>query len=159
MLRAMPIEERQKKESKVQTPAITALAFDYGTGQIGVAVGQTLTNSARPLCVLKARDGTPDWNQIEGILNEWQPKKVLVGLPLNIDGSESDFCVRTRKFARRLHGRFGIHVAMMDERLTTFEAKQQTGLRHNFRDNPIDDTAACLILESWLRAPETSIEL
>ena len=136
---------------------ITVMAFDYGTGQIGVAVGQTLTNGARPLCVLKARDGTPNWDQIAELLNEWKPEKVLVGLPLNIDGSESGFCARTRKFARRLHGRFGIDVEMMDERLSTFEAKEQAGHSDNYRQNPVDDTAACLILESWLRAPESGI--
>ncbi|MCB1667032.1 MAG: Holliday junction resolvase RuvX [Porticoccaceae bacterium] len=132
---------------------LTLLAFDFGTGQIGVAIGQTLTNSARPLNVLKAQNGIPDWNQISQLLDEWQPQKVLVGLPLNMDGSESPFCARARKFARRLHGRFGIAVEMMDERLSSFEAKQQTGQHHDFLNNPIDDTAASLILESWLQDP------
>lgn len=130
---------------------ITLLAFDYGTRQIGVAIGQTLTNSARPLKILKARDGVPNWSNIEDLLKEWQPEKLLVGLPLNMDGTESEFCVRARKFARRLHGRFELPVEMMDERLSTFEAKQQTAYRQSYKNNPIDDTAACLILESWMR--------
>ncbi len=137
------------------------LAFDFGTGQIGVAIGQTLTNTANPLTVLKARDGIPSWQQIEQLLLEWQPDQLLVGLPLNMDGSESEFCQRARKFARRLHGRFGISVAMVDERLTTFEAKghqQAQGKRAtSYRQQPVDDLAAVIILETWLSDPSAAI--
>ncbi len=130
---------------------LTVIAFDFGTRQIGVAVGQTLTATARPLAVLKARDGIPDWGKISSLLKEWQPDKLLVGLPLNMDGSRSEFCARTEKFARRLHGRYGLPVEMMDERLSTFEAKQRQPQHTSYRENPIDDSAACLILEGWLR--------
>ena len=137
------------------------LAFDFGTSQIGVAVGQTLTNTANPLTVLKARDGIPNWQQIEQLLSEWQPDQLLVGLPLNMDGSESEFCQRARKFARRLHGRFGIPVGMMDERLTTFAAKEQQqsqGKRPtSYRQQPVDDLAAVIILESWFSDPTAAI--
>lgn len=133
------------------------LAFDFGTGQIGVAVGQTLTNSANPLAVLKARDGIPNWEQIEQLLSEWRPDLLLVGLPLNMDGSESDFCQRARKFARRLHGRFGLPVSMVDERLTTFAAKSQQrsqGKRpESYKQQPVDDLAAVIILQDWLSDP------
>lgn len=125
-------------------------------------MGQTLTATANPLAVLKARDGIPDWNQIKQLLEEWQPDQVLVGLPLNMDGSESDFCARARKFARRLHGMFGQQVSMVDERLSTFEAKgHQTHLSSrksagdiSYRDHPVDDLAAVIILQSWLSDPE-----
>jgi putative Holliday junction resolvase len=137
------------------THAITALAFDFGTGQIGIAVGQTLTGHAQPLQIIKAKDGNPNWADIEKVLQEWQPDRLIVGLPLNMDGSESDFCARARKFARRLHGRFGTAVEMVDERLSSFEAKQQSGQHSRFRDNPVDDTAACLILETWLQNPNS----
>ncbi len=137
------------------------LAFDFGTGQIGVAVGQTLTNTANPLTVLKARDGIPSWQQIEQILSDWKPDQLLVGLPLNMDGTESDFCQRARKFARRLHGRFGISVLMVDERLTTFAAKEQQqsqGKRPtSYRQQPVDDLAAVMILETWFSDPTTAI--
>lgn len=133
------------------------LAFDFGTGQIGVAVGQTLTNSANPLAVLKARDGIPNWKHIEQLLSEWRPDQILVGLPLNMDGTESDFCQRARKFARRLHGRFGLPVSMVDERLSTFAAKgqlQSQGKRSsNYKQNPVDDLAAVIILQDWLSDP------
>ncbi|MFT7299934.1 MAG: putative Holliday junction resolvase [Porticoccus sp.] len=138
------------------------LAFDFGTRQIGVAVGQALLGSANPLMVLKARDGIPDWGQIERLLEEWRPNRLLVGLPLNMDGSESEFCARTRKFARRLHGRFGLKVSMVDERLSTFEAKQlakeQNKQQGSYRDQPVDDLAAAMILQSWLSDPKLATD-
>ena len=136
----------------------TLLAFDYGTRSIGVANGQTITCSANPLTELRARDGTPNWDDIEKLLAEWQPDLVLVGLPLNMDGTESDFAARARKFARRLHGRFGVQVAMVDERLTTREAKSMVAHRDSYRDNPVDALAAQLILESWLQDPTMAQE-
>ena len=128
------------------------LAFDYGTKNIGVATGQTITRSANAQAQLKARDGVPDWAQSEKLLQEWQPDLVLVGLPLNMDGSESELSTRARKFANRLHGRFGVKVELVDERLSSFEAKgevmEQGGSRH-YKHNPVDSIAARLILESW----------
>lgn len=132
----------------------TLLAFDYGTKNIGVASGQTITHSANSQTSLKAKDGIPDWTQIEKLLKEWQPDVVLVGLPLNMDGSESELSVRARKFANRLHGRFGIKVEMVDERLSSFEAKGEVMERGGSRDykrNPVDSIAARVILESWMQ--------
>ncbi len=134
--------------------AQTILSFDYGTSSIGVAIGQSVTGTASALTELRARDGIPDWQSVEALLNEWKPQRVLVGLPLNMDGSESDFAQRARKFARRLHGRFGVSVSLMDERLTTREAKSLAGHRDSYRDDPVDAIAAKLILESWLQDPE-----
>lgn len=132
------------------------LGFDFGTRQIGVAVGQTLTRQARPLCNLKARDGIPRWEQIEALLAEWQPGALVVGLPLNMDGTPSEMSVRARKFANRLHGRFGLPVHTHDERLTTYAAKgerlRQGDFRDNFRDDPVDALAASLLLQGWLEA-------
>ena len=138
-----------------------ALGFDYGTRQIGVAVGQTLTGSAEPLTTLRARDGIPDWEQIGALIKEWRPQVLIVGLPLNMDGSESAMSVRAEKFARRLHGRFQLPVHTVDERLSTFAAKQS--LRDNvrspqsYRDNPVDSLAAALLLETWLADPDKEI--
>lgn len=130
----------------------TLLAFDYGTKNIGVASGQMITCSANSLAPLKAKDGIPDWNQIEKLLAEWKPDLVLVGLPLNMDETESEFSVRARKFANRIHGRFGVKVEMVDERLTSFEAKSEVmgrGGSRDYKNNPVDSIAARLILESW----------
>jgi len=129
------------------------LGFDYGTKQIGVAVGQMITGQARELCVLKARDGVPDWNQIEALLREWQPDALVVGLPLNMDGSPSEMSARAEKFARRLNGRYNLPVHTHDERLTTYEAKGErlrAGQTDGFRARPVDALAAALLLEGWL---------
>lgn len=131
----------------------TLLAFDYGTKNIGIACGQTISGTANALAPLKAKDGIPDWTQVEKVLAEWLPDLVLVGLPLNMDDSESDLSVRARKFGNRLHGRFGVKVEMVDERLSSFEAKGEVMSRGGSRDykhNPVDSIAARLILESWL---------
>lgn len=130
----------------------TILAFDYGTRSIGAAVGQTLTRTADELPPLKAKDGIPSWDEIAGLIATWQPDMVLVGLPLNMDGSASELAARAKKFANRLHGRFGVKAEMMDERLSTFSAKgeaMQRGHRGDYRDNPVDSIAARLILESF----------
>ena len=128
------------------------LGFDYGTKFIGVAVGQHLTQTARALAHLPAKDGIPDWQAVERLLQEWQPGQLIVGLPLNMDGSESELSRRARKFGNRLHGRFGLPVHCQDERLSSFEAKSrlsaQSKLRH--RGGAIDSLAAVVILEHWL---------
>ena len=133
----------------------TLLAFDYGTKNIGVAYGQTVTATAREIPPLKAQDGVPNWDSVQALLKEWQPDLILVGLPLNMDDTESELCARARKFANRLTGRFGVKVELVDERLSTFAAKEEAaerGHRGNYGQAPIDSIAARLILESWLNA-------
>lgn len=130
------------------------LGFDYGMKQIGVAVGQVVTGQARELCILKAQNGVPDWNQVEKLIREWQPDAIVVGLPLNMDGTPSEMSARAEKFARRLNGRFNLPVHTHDERLTTFEAKGQRlaeGQRDGYRQRPVDAIAAALLLEGWLQ--------
>jgi len=131
----------------------TYLAFDFGTRNIGVASGQSITGTASELGALRARDGIPDWNELEALLKEWKPDLVLVGLPLNMDDTESELAARARKFGNRLHGRFGVTVEMVDERLSSYEAKGEVMARggsRDYRNNPVDSIAARLILESWL---------
>ena len=131
----------------------TLLAFDYGTKNIGTACGQTITGTANSLTPLKAKEGIPDWVQVEKLIQEWQPDLVLVGLPLNMDDSESELSTRARKFANRLQGRFGVKIEMVDERLTSFEAKGEVmsrGGSRDYKNNPVDSIAARLILEGWL---------
>ncbi len=130
----------------------TILAFDYGLKSIGVAVGQQLTGSASTLKALKAQDGTPDWQQIEQLLKEWQPAFVVVGLPLNMDGTEQPFTLRVHKFVNRLHGRFGIKVLTHDERLTTVDARADLFAQGGFKKlskDAVDCWSAKLILESY----------
>lgn len=128
------------------------LAFDFGTRRIGVASGQEMLGTGQAVAMLPARDGIPDWSRIESVLKEWQPDLVLVGLPLNMDDTENDMCARARKFAKRLHGRFHLTVEMVDERLTSFEAKGEVMAEGGSRDygqHGVDDRAAVLILETW----------
>ena len=137
----------------------TILCFDFGVKNIGVAVGQALAHTASELPTLKARDGIPNWQSLEQLLQEWQPNLILVGDPLNMDGSVSELCLRARKFANRLHGRFGINVEMVDERLSTFAAKEEAHERShkgNYGKNPVDSIAARLILESYYQRTPSS---
>jgi len=126
----------------------TVIGFDYGTRWIGIAVGQTLTGQARPLGAVKSGD----WDAIQQVLREWQPQRLIVGLPLNMRGEEQEMSDRAQRFGRQLEGRFGIATEMIDERLTTREAYTvaiDTGKRRGKKE--IDSLAAALITESWLR--------
>lgn len=128
------------------------MAFDFGTRRIGVAVGQELTGTAQPAAMLQARDGIPDWDDISALVEEWRPQLFVVGLPLNMDGTESEMSLRARKFGKRLHGRYHHEVVMADERLSSFEAKGEVLARGGSRDfgtHGVDDLAAVVILESW----------
>jgi putative Holliday junction resolvase len=122
------------------------LAFDFGLRHIGVAVGQTLTQTATGIGEAKANNGKPiTWTPLDELVGEWQPGQLIVGLPLNMDGSESDMCERARRFARRLEGRYHLPVAMVDERLTSFEAKELSGEKDGNHA-----LAARVIAEAWL---------
>ena len=119
---------------------------------IGAAVGQQLIGSSNPAGVIRARDGVPDWLAIEKLLKEWQPDLLLVGLPLNMDGTESRMSKRAQKFARQLEGRFNIAVELIDERLTSFAAKQQRREQEQSTDfgrDTVDAEAACIILHDY----------
>lgn len=132
------------------------IAFDYGTRFIGVAVGQSITGTAAPLSALPAKDGIPNWDQIAALIAEWQPQRLIVGLPLNMDGTPSEMSQRAEKFAKRLHGRFGLPVETWDERLSSFEARGEMLARdrgnRNFRERGVDSLSARLILEGWFGA-------
>lgn len=130
----------------------TALAFDFGTRRIGVAFGQRVTATASPLEPIDAKDGIPDWNLLKSLLDTWQPSCLVIGIPLNMDGSISDMARRARKFANRLHERFQLPCFIIDERLTTREAKEihhAAGGSNHYRKDPVDSIAARLILEDW----------
>lgn len=135
--------------------SFSVLAFDYGLKNIGVAYGQSITGTANEMSPLTARDGIPNWDEIAKLISEWQPQQLLVGLPLNMDDSESELSQRARKFANRLHGRFGLPVELFDERLTTRLAKEEArerGHKGNYSTNPVDSIAARLLLESWFNS-------
>ncbi|MCH1600719.1 MAG: Holliday junction resolvase RuvX [Pseudomonadales bacterium] len=133
------------------TKPLAALSFDFGTQRIGVAFGQSISGTARPVCVLKANDGIPDWEQVGSVIAEWSPDVLVVGLPYNLDGTESELLKRAVKFGNRLNGRFHKPCYGMDERLSSRAAIEQvmeeTGSMN--KKSGIDDIAAQIILENW----------
>lgn len=131
----------------------TFIAFDFGTKHIGVAVGQTVTQTASPLNFLAAEKGIPDWNQISKLIDQWQPIGFVVGVPLNMDNSSQPITHKVRKFITALQQKFLLPVYSVDERLTTVEAKQklfELGGYKALKTISIDSYAAKLILESWM---------
>jgi putative Holliday junction resolvase len=133
----------------------TILAFDFGLRRIGVAVGQTVTGSASPLGVIANDAGRIDVDAIERHVREWQPDRLVVGLPLMPDGSESEMLAPVRRFARSL-ARFGLPVELTDERYTSTEAERllkaarADGRRGRVDKAAIDSAAAVLIAERYL---------
>ena len=123
---------------------------------IGVAVGQSITGTASPLAALQARDGIPDWEVVTQVLKEWQPSALVVGLPLNMDGTPQAITANAKKFGRRLAHKFNLKVHYQDERLTTVEAKARLfefGGYKKLSKEKVDSVSACLIYESWLVEP------
>ncbi|MDJ0777849.1 MAG: Holliday junction resolvase RuvX [Gammaproteobacteria bacterium] len=125
----------------------TVLGFDYGKRWTGVAVGQTLTRQATPLRAIRS----DDWASFGRLIAEWQPARLVVGMPLNMRGETQAMTAAARRFGNRLSGRFGIAVDFVDERLTTREAWQLLERDGERRSKPeIDSLSAMLITESWL---------
>ena len=121
------------------------LAFDFGLKHIGVATGQTITRTATGLTTLAARDGKPDWMAVRKLVSEWRPIRLIVGLPLNMDDSESEMSERARAFAARLGKETGLQVELADERLTSRAVADTEG-------DQAHAEAAALIAETWLNA-------
>ena len=122
------------------------LAFDFGLKYIGVAVAERRHGTATAITTFKAREGVPVWDRLDTLVRDWQPEGFVVGLPLNMDDSESDMSAAARRFGARLGRRYGIGVEFVDERLSTFEALQRGGSH---------ETAALIIAETWLNSPST----
>ena len=133
----------------------TILAFDFGRRRIGVAVGQTVTGSASPLGIVANGEQGPDQDRIAELIGEWRPERLVVGLPLNADGSEGAIVDDVRAFADVL-GRHGLPVDTCDEHLSSKEAEQalvrarQAGSRGRIRKADIDAAAAVVIAERYL---------
>ena len=125
------------------------LAFDFGTHHIGVAVGQTVTKTSSPLAVLNvAREGKEIWNTISRLIDEWKPDRLLVGMPLNMDGTPSEMMKKVDPFLKKLQKISSIPCELVDERLTSFEAKQL--MQVDSKDDRIDDLAAKIFLDNWI---------
>lgn len=118
------------------------LAFDFGLKHIGVATGQSVTRTATPLCTLAARAGRPDWKEVVALAKTWRPTCLIVGLPVNMDGSESEMSERARRFATTLGQQTRLPVHLVDERLSSHATRNAGTDNHA--------AAAALIAESWL---------
>jgi putative Holliday junction resolvase len=132
------------------------LGFDYGARRIGVASGNRISQSARPLPVLMVKSGQPDWVRVDALLSEWQPQALVVGLPLTLDGGEQAITRGARAFADALGTRSKLPVHLIDERHTSqeaarrFAAQRAAGSARRRDAENIDSLAAAVILESWL---------
>ncbi len=124
---------------------MTALAFDFGLGRIGVAVAEREPPFARGVATVYATDGAPRWPALDALIDTWRPEALVVGLPINMDGTPSAMSDRAQRFGDSLAARYGTRVEYVDERLSTFEARARGA-------TPDDShaTAAQVIAETWL---------
>jgi putative Holliday junction resolvase len=136
-----------------------ALGFDVGSRIIGVAVGNTITSSARAVATAQVRDGNIEWHVIDALQKAWLPDTFVVGLPLTLDGAEQPASRGARRFATQLHERYGVPVVLVDERHSSQEAARRfaqarsVGLKRRRHADDIDAEAAAVILEHWLLEP------
>jgi len=122
---------------------------------IGVAVGQSITRTASPLTTLSARDGIPNWSEIQALIEHWRPSDLVVGVPLQMDGTEQPVTFCARKFIKRLRTRFTIPTHEVDERLSTWEAKTRADQAPSKRKvkasgQAVHAYAAVVLIEQWM---------
>lgn len=136
-------------------PSGDYLSFDYGTVRIGIAVGNTLTGTAQPLGVVTNHSGTPEWDKIDKLVQEWQPAGLVVGVPLTLDGEAQDITHHARGFLKRLKKRYARPVFSADEQFSSMEAQRELqkmrarGQQGKTQHADVDKLAAALILERW----------
>lgn len=133
----------------------TILAFDFGLRRIGVAVGQDVTGSASPICVVENRDSGVDHERLAALIKEWRPTNLVVGMPAHADGSPSDIQLPVKAFIEELE-QYGLPIATVDERYTSIEAERvlkearAAGTRGRISREMIDSAAAVFIAERYL---------
>lgn len=116
------------------------LAFDFGARRIGVAIGNSLTREARQLTTVDASGSAGRWSVLGRLIDDWQPARLVVGIPLHPDGTPHEMTARCERFARQLEGRFRLPVERVDERYSSAVAA---------RAGDVDAAAAALILQQW----------
>src|SRR6187455_1739864 len=143
----------------------TLLGFDVGARRIGVAVGNTVSNSAREVGVLDVHAGGPDWPALDRWIREWKPDGLVVGDPATLDGGDQPIRARARGFAQDIRRRYRLPVQQVDERTSSIEAAQRfaagraAGARKRHQAAQLDALAAVVILERWLTEPQSRIPL
>lgn len=136
----MPKTDKTKPEGVI-------IGFDFGLRRIGVAIGQTVTQTASPETIVNSKDGKPDWEHISQLFESWQPVAIVVGLPMRLDGTEQALTQPARKFGQRLSGRYNRPVFYIEEQLSSIEAESR-----QLKQAHIDDHAAQILLENWLQS-------
>jgi len=134
------------------TQARTVMAFDYGSKRIGVAVGQTVSATATPLEVLRAKDGCPAWQDVARLIDTWAPDLLVVGMPSNDDDAPHRLEPAITRFSRRLRGRYRLPLEFVDERLSSYAASGAVGNQRG----EVDAMAAKMILETWFERARSS---
>jgi len=130
------------------------LGFDFGTRNIGVAVGQMITKTATPLNLLHAKNGVPNWDEVAKLITTWQPQALVAGVPCHLDGTPHRITALAREFIERLTKRYNLPVYEAEERLTTKAAREEIyaeGKYKALQNKNIDSAAAVLILEEWMK--------
>lgn len=128
------------------------LGFDFGLKHIGIAVGQTNTKTAHALTSLKAKQGIPNWDEIKDLIKTWEIHLLIVGMPLNMDGTKQPLTYVTENFVTELQQHYQLPVELVDERLTSVEARSRLFAEGGFKalkKQNIDSLAAQLIIETW----------
>lgn len=130
------------------------LGFDFGLKRIGVAVGQTITYSASPIGTVQAKQGEPDWHNIDKLIQTWHPQALIIGRPTHLDGSEQEITKASDEFAKTCEQRYDLPVFRVDERFTSLAAKEYL-IEKVQTTKPIkpqlDPISAKLICELWLK--------
>ena len=124
------------------------MSFDFGLKRIGVAVGNLLIKQAQPLTIIDAASNAAKFAAIGTLIDEWQPSRIVVGLPLHPDGAEHEMTLRCRRFANQITGRFGVATVLIDERYTSAVLSASRG-------GHVDSLAAALILQQFFDTHES----
>lgn len=156
------VRSQEDSQSSVPNPqpSGTLLAFDFGTRRIGIAVGNTLTGTARPLSTIDDEKTDTRFAAIAALLKEWQPAALVVGLPCNDDGTPHEMTALCRRFANRLKGRFNLPTLLVDERYTSAAASTVLtgeGVHGRKQKTLIDQYAAQQILQAYFDEPSSGI--
>ncbi len=143
-------------------PDETILAFDFGMKRIGVAVGERRLGEARALGTISAEGNDARFATIEKYLKEWRPSRLVVGRPLNDDGSAHEMTARCERFANQLRGRFQLPVEFADERFSSLAAEDHLraqgsgGGGWRERKQQLDAQSAVVILNQWLAQSDST---
>lgn len=160
MLSANKLQAINNDKTKQLVMQGTVLCFDFGEKRIGVAMGEHMLGIAQPLTTITAESNERRFAAVDLLIREWQPSVLVVGLPLNMDGTEHEMTLLSKKFARRMDGRFGIPLVMIDERLSSSEASQtlsEQGISGRRQKPMLDQVAAQHILQSYF--DQASLEI